>query len=82
MSKVIEILRLKFGEKRSEREIAASIGAGKSTVHDVIVKAQAAKLTWPLPDGWSESDARRALFPGLAGPREAARPLPDWGRCP
>ena len=79
MSKVIEILRLKFGEKRSERQIALSIGAGKSTVHDVIVKAQAAKLTWPLPDGWSESDARRALFPGLAGPREAARPLPDWG---
>ena len=78
MSKVIEILRLKFGEKRSEREIALSIGAGKTTVHDVIVKANAANITWPLPEGWSESDARRALFPGLAGPKEAVRPLPDW----
>lgn len=78
MSKVIEILRLRFGEKRSEREIALSIGAGKTTVHDVIVKAQAAKIAWPLPDGWSESDTRRALFPGLAGAQADTRPLPDW----
>jgi transposase len=79
MSKVIEILRLRFGEKRSEREIALSIGAGKTTVHDIIIKAQAANVSWPLPDGWSESDARRALFPGLVGPTEAPRPLPEWG---
>lgn len=79
MSRVIEILRLKLGENRSEREIALSVGAGKTTVHDVIVKAMAAGISWPLPEGWSESDARRALFPGLAGPREALRPLPDWG---
>jgi transposase len=78
MSKVIEILRLKFGENRSEREIAQSISVGKSTVHDVIVRATAAGIRWPLQENWSESDARHALFPGLSSTNQGKKPLPDW----
>jgi transposase len=80
MSKVIEILRLRLGHGHSEREIAASVRVGKTTVHDVLVKAAEAGLAWPLPEGWSESDARRALFPGLMAPGGTSRPLPDWGQ--
>jgi len=79
MSRVTEILRLKFAENRTEREIARSVGAGKTTVHDVIAKAINAGITWPLPTEWSETDTRNALFPGLIPSKEAARPLPDWG---
>jgi hypothetical protein len=47
MSKVKEILRLKFDVGLSLRDIAASCNCGKSTVNDVLKRAQNANITWP-----------------------------------
>lgn len=46
MSKVKEILRLKFDVGLSLRDIAASCNCGKSTVNDVLKRAQNANITW------------------------------------
>jgi len=47
MSKVKEILRLKFDAGLSLRDIAASCNCGKSTVDDVLRRAQNAKISCP-----------------------------------
>lgn len=47
MSKVREILRLKFEVGLSLREIAASCNCGKSTVDDVLKRAKNANVFWP-----------------------------------
>jgi DNA-directed RNA polymerase specialized sigma24 family protein len=48
--KTREILRLRWGLQRSLRDTAASCGLGATTVHDVMARARAAGLRWPLPD--------------------------------
>jgi transposase len=47
MSKVREILRLKFDVELSLRDIAASCNCGKSTVDDVLKRAKNASISWP-----------------------------------
>jgi len=47
MSKVREILRLKFDVGLSLRDIAASCNCGKSTVEDVLKRAKNASISWP-----------------------------------
>jgi len=47
MSKVREILRLKFDVGLSLRDIAASCNCGKSTVDDVLKRAKNANISWP-----------------------------------
>jgi len=47
MSKVREILRLKYDVGLSLRDIAASCNCGKSTVDDILKRAQNAHITWP-----------------------------------
>ncbi|HWQ30625.1 MAG TPA: IS21 family transposase [Negativicutes bacterium] len=47
MSKVREILRLKFDVGLSLRDIAASCNCGKSTVDDVLKRAKNAEISWP-----------------------------------
>lgn len=47
MSKVREILRLKFDVGLSLRDIAASCNCGKSTVDDVLKRAREANISWP-----------------------------------
>lgn len=47
MSKVREILRLKYDVGLSLRDIAASCNCGKSTVDDILKRARNANITWP-----------------------------------
>ena len=47
MSKIREILRLKFDVRLSLRDIAASCNCGKSTVDDVLKRAKGANIPWP-----------------------------------
>ena len=67
MRQVIEILRLKHEHHLSIREIARSCGLASSTVGDYLLRAEAAGLEWPLPQGVGEAE----LAPGV-GPRDAA----------
>jgi len=51
MRKIKEVLRHKFDNHLSVRQIAESCGIGKSTVQEYFDRAQKANLTWPLAPG-------------------------------
>ena len=80
MRQVIEILRLKMQLQLSVREIARSCGIAPSTVGDYLQRAEAAQLSWPLPEGLSEVELEQRLM--AAGPpvaaQVAAHSVPDW----
>ncbi|MGH3116066.1 MAG: hypothetical protein ACRDQ2_02945 [Gaiellales bacterium] len=44
------VLRLRAAGM-TERAIAASVGAGATTVHEYLARAEAAGVGWPLPEG-------------------------------
>lgn len=69
-----EILRLRWGLNRSLRDTASSSGVGASTVHDVITRAKAAGLSWPLPDELDDAALEARLYPPSTGRRDRALP--------
>ena len=77
MRKVRDVLRLRFGEGLSLRQVAASLGVPVMTVSDHVKRAEAAGLGWPLPDGLDDETLEARLFRS-APVVGAARPLPDW----
>jgi transposase len=76
MRKTREILRLRWGLQRSLRETAASCGVGATTVHDVVARARAAGLRWPLPAELDDAALEARLYPPPKG--RDGRPLPDF----
>ena len=56
MRHINEILRLKHENNLSVREIARSCGLPVSTVGDYLKRAQAASLSWPLPEPLNEKE--------------------------
>ena len=77
MRKIREVLRLK-ASGLSFRAIARVCLIGKSTVREYLERAAEAGLTWPLPEGLSEEELERRLFPGE--PVSARKePEPNWG---
>lgn len=62
MRKIREILRLRWGEGLSLRQVANSIGGSPSTVHDFEVRARAAGVTWPLAEEMDEARLEQMLF--------------------
>jgi transposase len=73
-----EVLRLQ-SKGLSQHQIARSCSLSQSTVHEYVSAAQAAGVTWPLPENWGDSQIERALFPQ----RPVAvvwrkHPEPDW----
>jgi len=79
MRKIREVLRLRAAGL-SHRQIARSLGLGRTAVGDYLARAQGADLAWPLPEGRSEADLERLLFPEAHPFPERGRPLPDWAR--
>lgn len=73
--KVKEILRLKLGGGLSARQVAKAVCISPATVTDIIRRASAAGITWPLPAGTDDVVLEAALYPKRE--REASRPLPD-----
>ena len=76
MRKITEVLRLKAAGL-SVREIAASVGAGRTTVCEYLARAEAAGICWPLPDDVDDEALDAMLFPPPT-PRPPERPVPDW----
>ena len=77
MRKIHLVLRLFFEARLSIRAIARSTQASPATVGDYIRRAQAAGLTWPLPDELDERALEARLFPRPTAPKSTL-PLPDW----
>ena len=59
MRKIRDVLRLRFGENLSLREVVASLRMPHTTVADYVRRATAAGLSWPLPDGLDDDGPRR-----------------------
>jgi transposase len=80
MRQVHEVLRLKWAGGLSDRQIAQSLGLSRPTVAAYVQRAQAAGLSWPLPEGLDEAALERLLFP----PSPAHSPFlpltPDWAQ--
>ncbi len=56
MRKIKEILRLRWDSGLSIRGIAKSCSVGRETVREYLRRASEAGLSWPLPDGMSDTD--------------------------
>jgi len=78
MRKIEEILRLKYEARLSHRAIAQSCSVSPSTVSEYITHAQAAGLSWPLPEGMSDEQLNELLFPPRTPASGRNIPMPDW----
>jgi transposase len=78
MRKIEEILRLKYEVGLSHRAIAQSCAVSPSTVSEYITHAQAAGLSWPLPEGLSQEQLDELLFPKRGPASGQTIPMPDW----
>ena len=76
MRKIREVLRLKFGEKRSQREVAAACNIGAATVWEYVRRATAAGLSWPLPEDLDDVALEQKLYAHEYA-TAVARPMPD-----
>ena len=77
MRKIRDALRLR-SEGLSGRRVAQSLSLGRATVSEYFRRADVAGLTWPLPDGLSDTDLEHRLYPHEAGGSWRPIPHPDW----
>ena len=75
--KIKEALRLHYEKNLSTRQIAESLGIGRSTVHDYLYRAQQADLTWPLPAEIDEAALEHQLFPSTDPVVQEKRQMPS-----
>ena len=61
--KVKEVLRLKFELGLENRQIARSCRIPHSSVGNYLSRAQAAGLSWPLPEDLDDEGLEGKLFP-------------------
>ena len=79
MRKITEVLRLR-AQGYSIRQIATSVGVGHSAVSEYLRRAEAAGLSWPLPEDVGAEVLEARLFPPPVAVAADARPVPDWRR--
>ena len=73
-----EIIRLKFSGV-STHEIARLLGLARSTVRETLKRVDGAGLSWPLPEGMSDSALEAALYASRRSKRGHRRiEEPDW----
>jgi len=79
MRKLRDILRLHFAAALSNRAIARAIGVSASTVSDCLVRARAADVGWPPPEGMSDTALDEALYGRRVSRQAIAQAtLPDY----
>jgi len=77
MRKIREALRLKAAGL-TRRQIAISVGVGRTTVGEYLERAERAGVSWPLPDDLDNAALEQRLFPSVGAGKSQARPQPDW----
>jgi transposase len=77
MRKIREALRLKAAGL-TRRQIALSLGVGRTTVSDYLERAARAGFTWPLPGDLDDVVLEQRLFSSASKGHTKARPQPDW----
>jgi len=78
MRKIKEVLRLKWAQGLSNRQIAKACGIGRPTVGEYLRRAAEAGLAWPLPTDLDEATLERQLFRPPPSLPAQARGVPDW----
>ena len=78
MRKIKEVLRLRYELKLDQRQIARSCSISVSTVHEYLRRAERAKVSWPLPDGWDDAHLEAALYPCPEAKPQAKKSPPDF----
>jgi transposase len=78
MRKIKDILRLIWACQLSHRQVAVRCAVARSTVAETLRRAEAAGLTWPLPDELTDADLEARLYPATPVLVLPERPVPDW----
>ena len=78
MRKIKDVLRLKYEANLSCRQIAASLKLSVGVISKYTKAAEAAGLSWPLPDGMDDTTLEARLFPPATPAREHV--MPDCAR--
>jgi transposase len=79
MRKIKEVLRLKYEVGLGHRQIALSCSIGLGTVHDYLIRAGAAGIRWPLPEGWDDDQVEAVLYGSeTVRARQPERATPDF----
>jgi transposase len=77
LPRILDVLRLKAETSLSERAIARSLSLSHGTVQNIIARAKAAEISWPLPAHLDEPSLESLFFPKSQG-RPKKRVEPDW----
>jgi len=77
LKKIREILRLKHEAGLSDRAIAGACKISNSTVGEYLRRAEAAGVSWPLPEV-GEEELYWKLFSEKERPTEKKYFVPDW----
>ena len=72
------VRRLQWSGGLSDRTIAHSLGISRPAVAEYVRRAQAAGLSWPLPESYDEGTLERVLFPAVSARAPAPHLVPDW----
>jgi transposase len=78
LTKIRDVLRLKFDCGLPDRQIAKSVGIARSSVGEYVRRFQAAGLVWPLSSAPPDPELEACLFPAPVVVLRQRRPLPDW----
>jgi transposase len=76
MRMIKEVLRLHHSCSLSNKQISKSLGCSRGAVGEYLHRAEAAGLSWPLPDELDDLQIEQRLFP-LSG-KSRGKPLPDF----
>ncbi len=76
MRTYLDIFRLKFERRMTDRQIALTLNIGRSTVNNILTRFRSLQLEWPLPDEVSLEKLDNLLMPGRN--YQSQRVLPDW----
>lgn len=78
MRKIREILRLRWAAGLSIRQIRASTKASVGAIQQLLIRAAALGLSWPLPDELDDAALARLLYPGTDVRVSSRYEIPDW----
>jgi len=78
MRQVVEVLRLRFEDRLSQREIAVAVSVSQGSVNAYLTRFAASGLPWPLPPDVGHAALEARLFTRPPVPPAEDRPLPDW----
>ncbi len=75
--KILEILKLKWQDGLSNRQIAVSCNVSPSTVSDLVQRATHAGLSWPAVQQMTDTELEALLYVDVSA-RKPPEVMPDW----